>query len=249
MEALLLPDQSISPHNHRVRNGYASVSSLSSFHYLEVYSGNPNVSNHPPNKAKDSLFGNPPWVASFSSFPSLQPPLLPLPLARNPSLPYKTRRLSAPSANPRKSNTTINKTKDQKSAPKKDSSRSPSKSLRAVSSTARLGPHPSKLPKELPPVVLRSSSSSSSSSSSLKAQSLDELDDHSGSIFSLAPHPSSLPLPRFSLRPKPTGYNAEAGRSADAAGATDDLRRLLRLPESLMRTRSGDGVSGLFHPY
>lgn len=46
-----------------------------------------------------------------------------------------------------------------------------------------------------------------------------------GSVFELAPPPSSLPLPKFSLRPK-LGCNAEAGVDS---GATDGLRRILRL--------------------
>ncbi|KAL4559618.1 hypothetical protein LXL04_031761 [Taraxacum kok-saghyz] len=53
----------------------------------------------------------------------------------------------------------------------------------------------------------------------------------SGSVvFTPSPPPSSLPLPTFFLRPK-LSYNAEvaaAGSGIDA-GATDSLRRLLRL--------------------
>ncbi|XP_047979572.1 uncharacterized protein LOC125221496 [Salvia hispanica] len=43
----------------------------------------------------------------------------------------------------------------------------------------------------------------------------------SSAVFTFSPPPSSLPLPSFSLRPR-LGCKA-------AAGATDDLRRLLRL--------------------
>lgn len=46
-------------------------------------------------------------------------------------------------------------------------------------------------------------------------------------VYALSPPPSSLPLPTFSLRPK-VGCNAEAAPGIDA-GATDNLRRLLRL--------------------
>ncbi|KAH7848844.1 hypothetical protein Vadar_009006 [Vaccinium darrowii] len=46
-------------------------------------------------------------------------------------------------------------------------------------------------------------------------------------VFALSPPPSSLPLPTFSLRPK-LSCNAEAAAGIDA-GATDNLRRLLRL--------------------
>ncbi|GFP95244.1 hypothetical protein PHJA_001668800 [Phtheirospermum japonicum] len=43
--------------------------------------------------------------------------------------------------------------------------------------------------------------------------------------FTISPPPSSLPLPTFSLRPK---LSCRAAAGIDA-GATDDLRRLLRL--------------------
>ncbi|KAJ6938337.1 hypothetical protein NC651_004918 [Populus alba x Populus x berolinensis] len=47
-----------------------------------------------------------------------------------------------------------------------------------------------------------------------------------GSVFTLSPHPSSLPLPKFSMKPK-RSCTAEA--SGVDAGATDNLRRLLRI--------------------
>lgn len=52
----------------------------------------------------------------------------------------------------------------------------------------------------------------------------------SGFIFNLAPPPSSLPLPKFSLRSKLI-CNAEAGGGGVGVddGATNNLRRLLRL--------------------
>ncbi|KAK4787415.1 hypothetical protein SAY86_011248 [Trapa natans] len=49
----------------------------------------------------------------------------------------------------------------------------------------------------------------------------------SSSVFDLAPPPSSLPLPTFSVRPK-LGCNVEA-EVIDDSGATDGPRRLLRL--------------------
>jgi hypothetical protein len=45
-------------------------------------------------------------------------------------------------------------------------------------------------------------------------------------VFTLSPHPSSLPLPKFSMKPK-RSCTAEA--SGVDAGATDNLRRLLRI--------------------
>jgi len=53
----------------------------------------------------------------------------------------------------------------------------------------------------------------------------------SASVFNLAPPPSSLPLPNFSLRSK-LGCNAEEAAAAAGGvddGATNNLRRLLRL--------------------
>ncbi|XP_058090939.1 uncharacterized protein LOC131237265 [Magnolia sinica] len=217
MEALLLPDQSISTYN-RIGNRYKNVNNISS-RSPGLGPGNSNPA-YLLNNINGSLFRLPSSLSStFSSFHSLQPPLLPLPLAKSPSLPSRNQGLSCPSTKHWK----INKTKDQelapkkaKPTPKKDSSRSAMKSF-MIASTNRIGPDPSDLPKQAPKVL---------KSTSLKVQSLDRL-DYSGLIFSLAPPPSSLPLPKFFLRPK-TGCNAEA--EGIDAGATDDLRRLLRLP-------------------
>uniref|UniRef100_A0A803NK53 Uncharacterized protein n=1 Tax=Cannabis sativa TaxID=3483 RepID=A0A803NK53_CANSA len=88
-----------------------------------------------------------------------------------------------------------------------------------IASTNRLGPDPNDLPKAL---TTKKSSSSVCSVVNL----VEDLHTFSGSVFSLAPPPSSLPLPRFSLKPK-LSCNAEA--AGIDAGATDNLRRLLRL--------------------
>ncbi|MCD7457260.1 hypothetical protein HAX54_034649 [Datura stramonium] len=63
----------------------------------------------------------------------------------------------------------------------------------------------------------------------LHTNSLKESDKFSSSVVftTVSPPPSSLPLPTFSLRPK-LSCNAEASAGVDA-GATDNLRRLLRL--------------------
>lgn len=56
-----------------------------------------------------------------------------------------------------------------------------------------------------------------------------EADMFSGAAaFAISPPPSSLPLPTFSLRPKMVSCKVEAVAGIDT-GATDDLRRLLRL--------------------
>lgn len=184
-----------------------------------------------------SLFGVPPSLSSsfsslnpslsssfssFSSFPSSgskpqkQPPLLPLPSAKIQAL---------PSPPPPATNRKINKgTKDQVQEPKKAKSvsfnlkkESYNRSRKTTKPEDRFGPDPSDLPTKVFKVM---------KSSSLKTASSDELEEFSGSIFSLSPPPSSLPLPKFSLRPK-SRCNAEAGGVDN--GATDDLRRLLRL--------------------
>eukprot|EP00268_Persea_americana_P045687 TRINITY_DN4671_c0_g1_i1.p1 TRINITY_DN4671_c0_g1~~TRINITY_DN4671_c0_g1_i1.p1 ORF type:complete len:231 (-),score=57.19 TRINITY_DN4671_c0_g1_i1:495-1187(-) len=229
MEAVFLPDQSFSSYN-RSRN---HMSLVNGFVYGRV-SGN--LANGSLLNVHGSLFGAPPSLSSsfsslnpslsssfssFSSFsssgskPQKQPPLLPLPSAKIQALPSPP-----PPATHRK----INKgTKDQVQEPKKAKSVSfnlKKESYRSRTTTTpkdRFGPDPSELPTKVPKVM---------KSSSLTTASSDELEEFSGSIFSLSPPPSSLPLPKFSLRPK-SRCNAEAG--AVHNGATDDLRRLLRL--------------------
>ena len=86
-----------------------------------------------------------------------------------------------------------------------------------AASTNRLGPDPKDLPKEAVSRILTSGNIV-----------IEDLEKFSGSVFTLSPPPSSLPLPKFSLRPK-LSCNAEAGGGGVDAGATDNLRRLLRL--------------------
>ncbi|KAL3340801.1 hypothetical protein AABB24_029107 [Solanum stoloniferum] len=66
--------------------------------------------------------------------------------------------------------------------------------------------------------------------SSSFAQNPIKNDANSSMVFNttISPPPSSLPLPTFSLRPKQLSCNAEAATGVDT-GATDNLRRLLRL--------------------
>lgn len=60
---------------------------------------------------------------------------------------------------------------------------------------------------------------------------VEELEKLSGCFFTvISPPPSSLPLPKFSMRPaKALNCNVEAVGVDDGAAAADDLRRLLRL--------------------
>ena len=80
----------------------------------------------------------------------------------------------------------------------------------SILSDNRWGPDP----KDLPKVVL--------------GMGNNHHDVVSGAVFNLAPPPSSLPLPKFSLRSK-LGCNAETAAGGVDDGATNNLRRLLRL--------------------
>lgn len=179
-------------------------------------------SSYPP--ASVSIFNHLPYQRQQQQ----QPPLLPLPVPiTHHSLPSRTRGFSSPSSirNP-------NKRRDQSLTPKKPkptkredpikhdlatTRQAISESL-IIASTKRLGPEPNDLPKDVSRVLGKS----------LGTVGIEELEEFSGTVFSLAPPPSSLPLPKFSLRPK-LCCNVEAAAGIDA-GATDNLRRLLRLP-------------------
>ncbi|KAE8674788.1 putative TFIIB zinc-binding protein [Hibiscus syriacus] len=162
-----------------------------------------------------------------------QPPLLPFPTPNNP-LPSRTRSLSSSPSN-RKNN----KARGQSLTPKRSKSKQlitcgkvedhPNKDhlkpteatkTQAISkpsvmaSVNPIGPDPNDLPKVL------------SSSYIATGNVAKDLEKFSGSVFTLSPPPSSLPLPKFSLRPK-LSCNAEAAEVD--IGATDNLRRLLRL--------------------
>ncbi|XWS20935.1 hypothetical protein CRYUN_Cryun30bG0012100 [Craigia yunnanensis] len=163
-----------------------------------------------------------------------QPPLLPLPIPNKPlhsSLPSRTRSLSSCPSN-RKNNRTRDQsltTKRSKSRqltgkveePKKDQVK-PTEATKTqaiskpfvMASANPLGPDPNDLPKVLTSSYLATSNVAK------------DLEKFSGSVFTLSPPPSSLPLPKFSRRPK---LNCNAEAAGVDAGATDNLRRLLRL--------------------
>ncbi|XVE69709.1 hypothetical protein DITRI_Ditri10aG0012600 [Diplodiscus trichospermus] len=186
-------------------------------------------------------FSYPPSASHLSPFyqnhQQQQPPLLPLPTPNKPlhsSLPCRTRSLSSSPSN-RKNNRTRDQSLTPKRSkskqltgkaeePKKDDQLKPTEATKTqamiskpfdMASTANpLGPDPNDLPK-----VLKSSYLATGNAAK-------DLDKFSGSVFTLSPPPSSLPLPKFSIRPK-LSCNAEA--AGVDAGATDNLRRLLRL--------------------
>lgn len=76
----------------------------------------------------------------------------------------------------------------------------------------------------------RISSRTFSSAAGKRVVRVEELEKLSGCLFAvISPPPSSLPLPKFSLRPAKLNCNVEAAGADDGAAAADDLRRLLRL--------------------
>ncbi|KAG8377945.1 hypothetical protein BUALT_Bualt08G0086600 [Buddleja alternifolia] len=157
------------------------------------------------------LIQPPPPFLSHHSYPPFslhQPPLLPLPAAA-------PRLSAAANRKPHYSTNKPRKELEKSKSPKKNNS--PKKTI-SVSSTTPLGPDPRNLPNEVAKVLPFISSSAV------------EDDMYSGSVVcSISPPPSSLPLPTFSLRPKVISCKAEAAAAGIDAGATDDLRRLLRL--------------------
>ncbi|KAL6212778.1 hypothetical protein ACLB2K_017995 [Fragaria x ananassa] len=163
-----------------------------------------------------------------------QPPLLPLPVSKPlhqslPSLPSRTRSLSRPSTarktnNARSQSLTPKKPKSKQSK-KEDMNSMPTDCFVMAASTTRLGPDPKDLPKD----VAKMLSSSSGELDNFIGGTVgvgQNMDNFSGSIFTLAPPPSSLPLPRFSLKP---ARRCKAEAVGVDAGATDNLCRLLRL--------------------
>ncbi|KAK9063931.1 hypothetical protein SSX86_017803 [Deinandra increscens subsp. villosa] len=173
-----------------------------------------------------------------------QPPLLPLPISmplnhlnmniyRSNSCSNANIRLSPPRIN----KSVKNRGRDHSLTPKKSKSQKKNSKREEVdlippavteappatesSITEMMGPDPKDLPKD---VISRVFNSSSTNKSSCNIVSVDKF---SGSVvFTPSPPPSSLPLPTFSLRPKLISCNVQAGVDA---GATDSLRRLLRL--------------------
>ncbi|KAL5073857.1 hypothetical protein RYX36_012841 [Vicia faba] len=131
-----------------------------------------------------------------------QPPLLPLP--------HVSTILHHKPLLPRRLNTQALSPSPKKSKPKKRSGTVPE-----ILMVNPWGPDPKDLPKNLPVVI-----------------GIGNMDVFSESVFNLAPPPSSLPLPKFSMRSK-LSCNTEAASAAAGGfvddGATNNLRRLLRL--------------------
>lgn len=194
-----------------------------------------------------------------------QPPLLPLPVQyfQSPIPPPKRTQ----SLSPTKSNKIAAKVDENgtTASPKKPSSTKPQpknnsnyKSMMdsSPSKTTRLaktrtddslidlnpsGPEPESLPKDVSKVLLPAVGDGGGGRRGGVGTKMVSFSSGGGgsSIFSLAPPPSSLPLPKFSiLRPKVMSCNAQAGsvtagggglNVVDTTGATDNLCRLLNL--------------------
>lgn len=148
------------------------------------------------------------------------PPLLPLPV---PKPRYSSLPVRKPSRGGRDQSvvTTPKKVKQP--------SRSPVQKKVSKVLLSPVGPDPNDLPKDVSKMFCAGFVDVNNN------QNRDGGEKFSGSLFTISPPPSSLPLPRFSMRPKQLiSCKAEAaaggGGGVDAgAAATDDLRRLLRL--------------------
>lgn len=205
-------DQSISPYkshfkNRKMIHQNPIISNPADVFWLSQFNSTGLLQPPPPPFLSQSY---PPYTLQQSP----QPPLLPLPTAA-PRRTLSARGLSCPPANQKTNNPT--KTRDPSLTPKK--SKSPKKVEKNSPKNSTSGIVASDVRK------FKNGSSLSSSGSVVGG---DQIDIFSGSVvFTISPPPSSLPLPTFSLRPK-LGCKAEAAAGIDA-GATDDLRRLLRL--------------------
>ncbi|KAK9748559.1 hypothetical protein RND81_02G066700 [Saponaria officinalis] len=163
------------------------------------------------------------------------PPLLPLPTVSRPAFrslpphpPLVSKRTPTKHKSPPKKE---NKKGSQKNNNKKSSAQlsaannQPEKT-KAMTDGLRKesGPDPGTLAKDLTRILLADLDGV-----------VDEMDKFSGSVFSLAPHPSSLPLPKFFLRQSPQrklSCNAEAAAAVAEVvdcGSSDNLSKLLKL--------------------
>ncbi|CAK8569100.1 unnamed protein product [Lathyrus sativus] len=161
-------------------------------------------------RASNSNFTSNTYAGLLNLPPHQQPPLLPLPhvssiLHHNPLLP-RSLNTQTLSPTPKKS-----KPKKKEQSKKRSGTRSAPEALMVNP----WGPDPKDLPKNLPVVI-----------------GIGNIDVFPESVFNLAPPPSSLPLPKFSMRSK-LSCNTEAAAAVAGSfvddGATNNLRRLLRL--------------------
>ncbi|GAB4852549.1 hypothetical protein Ancab_016762 [Ancistrocladus abbreviatus] len=196
--------------------------------------------NHPPFSVSSSL--PPPASLSQLLHPHghlLQPPLLPLPVSRTfHALPTRGSK-SSPYGHPlcptnRKSpSSKINKPREQTSKKQSPLKQKPGP-VQKVDNLGRKQEHPEAAAARRD--AFEVISGNGLTMGSMKRFELgdpdvkvDEMDMFSGMVFSLSPPPSSLPLPKFSLRPKVVSCTIEAVGGGVDTGATDNLCRLLKL--------------------
>ncbi|KAK9032971.1 hypothetical protein V6N11_018013 [Hibiscus sabdariffa] len=162
----------------------------------------------PPPSLSFSYNPSVPFLNPLSYQQQLQPPILPLPVP----LPCRTRSLSYSSPS------------DVKNNRKKDPKRSKSKQLtgKPVEEPKKRQLKPTEATKTQAVNNYKPSAFGPVPNATPNPKVSNDLDKYTGSIFTLSPPPSSLPLPSFSLRPK-LSCNAEAA-------SADDVRRILRLP-------------------
>lgn len=252
MEAFFAPStadhhQSISPYKQMKNPNPTKKINHTSRGFISRSAENLPPMNYNSNSIHGGLFFAPPRnIHSFSYPPSslsfvnphqhyyyqkqAQPPLLPLPAPqpRHNSLPSLSRGLSCPPTATRKTN----RPRDQSFTPKK--SKQPNikkeepkkKESFIIESTVPLGPDPKDLPKYVSKVLSSSVTVSGNDVITKPVFTKDFDPKFPDSVFTLSPHPSSLPLPKFSMKPK-RGCTAEAAGVDN--GATDNLRRILRL--------------------
>ncbi|KAI5596699.1 hypothetical protein POPTR_002G019700v4 [Populus trichocarpa] len=252
MEAIFAPStadhhhQSISPYKQMKNTNPTKKINHTSRSFISRSTENLPPVNYNSNSIHGGLFFAPPRnLLSFSYPPSslsvlnphqqyyyqkqAQPPLLPLPTSqpRHNSLPSLSRGFSCPPTATRKTN----RPRDQSFTPKKSKQpntkkEKPKKESLIIESTVPLGPDPKDLPRDVSKVLSSSVTVSGNDVITNPVFTKDCDPKFPGSVFTLSPHPSSLPLPKFSMKPK-RSCTAEA--SGVDAGATDNLRRLLRI--------------------
>ncbi|EEF52747.1 uncharacterized protein LOC8274687 [Ricinus communis] len=244
MEAIFAPSdhQTISPYKKQIKNQSKRNNSSSSRGLISRP-----IENLAPSNNNNIIHGGglffppPPRALSFSYPPAVglypiqqrqgqQPPLLPLPVSTIRSLNSRTRDLSCPPTTTRKTNRTrdhsLTPKKSKQPIPRNEEPKQNSKPL-IIASTVPSGPEPNDLPKDVSKVLSSSSSSFiTGNNNNNNTHGTKDLESLTGSVFTLSPPPSSLPLPKFSVRPK---LSCTAEAAGIDAGATDNLRRLLRL--------------------
>ncbi|XP_050226353.1 uncharacterized protein LOC126676233 [Mercurialis annua] len=224
--------QSISPYKQQIKNPSKRNNNISrGFISRSAENSPPPINN---SIYGGVLFSAPPSLSNFSPYYPLglypnpqqnfhhkQPPLLPLPISRShSSLPSPTRNVSySPNRKtnrPKYQSLPLNKPKQPPMITELKRDLKPSTN-KISSTTVPLGPNPNMLSKNVSKGV--------DINNNLGVRDWDQFTG--SSVYTISPPPSSLPMPKFSVRPKTLSCTAEA--AATDAGATDNLRRLLRL--------------------